>query len=301
MGINKEYLGGVDLFKIILACITLAFHSNLHFGCTYGVLDPFIKLGAVSMTGFFMVSGFSLYYTYEKRNMFDCRQIRSFYLKRLSNIIPGYYFAALIDICFFDKSIPIKEQLLLAPMGMFGIQSLLPVTWGFSHFGGTWFISCIICCYIVFPYVIEMVKKFGIKERVFALVVLAFILIYAPVVSRHFGLVIIYINPFVRMLEFIMGILCGSILSSIKKRNVIKIISSPIVIAMEWVIMIVFVILASKSMTVGYDYFLSSWICMPLFVFIILGMACIKLEFIKKRPHLLAILKGQTVRKPDRA
>ncbi|MGN0999480.1 MAG: hypothetical protein ACI4PO_08005, partial [Faecousia sp.] len=59
---QRQRLVGLDIFRIASALVVMLFHSWCHIGCTYGVLEPFISMGAVFMTGFFLLSGFSLFY-----------------------------------------------------------------------------------------------------------------------------------------------------------------------------------------------------------------------------------------------
>lgn len=147
---NKRLIG-LDLFRITAAAIVLAFHSYIHFGCTYGILNRFIQNGAVMMTGFFMMSGFSLHYVYANRNFGDGVERRRFYVKRMVGIMPGYYFVALLYIVFIGRE-SIIDNIILLPMEAFGLQSIYPGTFIITHNGGTWFISCIIFCYIMFPF-----------------------------------------------------------------------------------------------------------------------------------------------------
>ncbi len=100
-GLSTKRLVGLDLFRIVSASIILAFHSNIHFGCTYGMLNEFIKNGAVMMTGFFMMSGFALYYVYSDKNMNQISVVAQFYIKRLAGIIPSYYFTIIVYHAIF--------------------------------------------------------------------------------------------------------------------------------------------------------------------------------------------------------
>lgn len=66
----KEYnkslnrMGGIDLFRIVSTIVVWMFHSIINNGCSYGIMNPFLSVGAVFMTAFFLISGYSLYYIY---------------------------------------------------------------------------------------------------------------------------------------------------------------------------------------------------------------------------------------------
>lgn len=87
---KTRYLG-IDVFRIALAFLIFVFHSKIHIGCSYGILDNFIGMGAIAMTGFFMMSGWLLN---KHHNQVDTvEDIWQFYRRRAGSILPLYYFA----------------------------------------------------------------------------------------------------------------------------------------------------------------------------------------------------------------
>ena len=49
---------GLDLMRISMALLVFMFHSRCHvLHCSYGFLNLFVDMGAVAMTGFFLLSG----------------------------------------------------------------------------------------------------------------------------------------------------------------------------------------------------------------------------------------------------
>ena len=62
--IGQNRIVGLDFFRVILAVLVFVFHSNMHFGCDYGIFNHFARMGAIAMTGFFMLSGYALTYSY---------------------------------------------------------------------------------------------------------------------------------------------------------------------------------------------------------------------------------------------
>ena len=140
----------------------MLFYSAIHIGCNYGIFQPFILMGAVFMTGFFMLSGYSLYYIYEEKNLLDIKYIINFYKKRLSGIMPVYYVIAILYIIFLGRE-TILQNIIIAPIEILGLQSAFSSLFGYSHNGGTWFISCILLCYVFFPLIQNIVKQMEIK------------------------------------------------------------------------------------------------------------------------------------------
>ena len=58
--LKKRYIG-LDILRVISALAVCMFHTTIHLGCDYGILQGFSRNGAVFMTAFFMLSGFTLF------------------------------------------------------------------------------------------------------------------------------------------------------------------------------------------------------------------------------------------------
>lgn len=71
---------GLDLFRICLVLLIFVFHSQMHFGCHYGIFEGFISMGAIAMTGFYILSGFALCYTYGNKNLEEIGNLKNFYI-----------------------------------------------------------------------------------------------------------------------------------------------------------------------------------------------------------------------------
>lgn len=59
--VNYSRVVGLDLLRISLALLIFLFHSHIHIlKCDYGIMNGFISMGAIAMTGFFLLSGYTL-------------------------------------------------------------------------------------------------------------------------------------------------------------------------------------------------------------------------------------------------
>lgn len=58
--LKKSYVG-LDIVRVVSTIVICMFHTTIHLGCDYGPLQGLSKMGAVFMTAFFMLSGFSLF------------------------------------------------------------------------------------------------------------------------------------------------------------------------------------------------------------------------------------------------
>ena len=91
----KNRLYGLDVLRIFSALFVCAFHTNIHLGAQYGILTNFVKMGAVFMTLFFILSGYSLYISTSGESLFSTERLKIFFKKRFIGIVPMYYIVGL--------------------------------------------------------------------------------------------------------------------------------------------------------------------------------------------------------------
>lgn len=271
-------LGGLDLLRVVSALMIFLFHSSIHIKCNYGLLNPFIKMGACFMTGFFMLSGFIMFYVYAETDITELRHIVGFYKKRVVHILPTYYVVAVLFNIFIGQE-SISRNLLLAPVEALGIQSMFSSLFSISHNGGTWFVSCIIFCYLLFPFLQNCVKQMERKFKAILLIVCEGILLYAPIVVLLWKLASIYTNPFFRILEFLAGILLASLVTEMEKSKILKLIFlNKGAIAIEFSAMIISITFLYEKNIFRDNYMMYSWICMPIFSAMLVALKWEKVE-----------------------
>lgn len=197
---------GLDVLRIFLALLIYMFHSWMHFGCSYSYLNDFISVGAIAMTGFFLLSGYALRLVYGNQDLMEKRNLSKFYLKRLLGIIPLYYFFAILYILLSGKE-SMVDNVLLLPIEALGLQTTFTSLFNVTHNGGTWFISCILLAYLIYPFMQTVCKQFNGKSKVMLLIILACLDIWGSVISHRFHTALTYDNPFYRIVEFACGLL----------------------------------------------------------------------------------------------
>lgn len=205
----RKRLYGLDVFRIILALITFMFHTAIHFNCTYGVLQGFIRNGAVVMSGFFILSGYSLFYVCREHELTKINNIVYFYKKRILGLFPVYYVSAIIYTIFIAPETPL-QKVLLFPIEILGLQSIYDSLFSVGHNGGTWFISCFLICYLTFPLLQIICKQISNRAKLILFLLCCFVLFISPFIIKVFELSSIYSNPFFRLLEFAMGVILAS-------------------------------------------------------------------------------------------
>lgn len=209
-GNNGGRIIGLDAMRISLAILIFMFHSGGHFGCDYSFLNDFVSVGAIAMTGFFVLSGYAMRMVYGERDIHEKNNLLKFYIRRIVSIIPLYYVVSLIYIIFLGEE-SLTDNLLLFPIEALGLQSTFSSLFGVSHNDGTWFISCILLAYLIYPLIQTIVKQIHVSSKIVILFVLVIIETWAVVVSHRFGTARLYDNPFYRILEFGCGIIIADL------------------------------------------------------------------------------------------
>lgn len=258
------------------------FHSHIHvLKCDYGFLNGFVSMGAIAMTGFFLLSGYAINLSSGNKDMTDIKEIKRFYVKRLISILPLYYAGAFFRVItnIIAKGIPaIWEEIILMPIETLGIQSVFSTLFPYSHNGGTWFISCILICYFAFPLLHLLTKHIDDKRRLILIVCLSAILLYGPFVQSYFDLQGIYSNPFFRLLEFTIGILvCQMNMKEDSNCKTIQILRKPAFCILTIVALLVGV---SVAFYIGIpaDFMLYNWVALPCFISLLVSLGHMKFQ-----------------------
>ena len=207
---------GWDLFRVLMVLVVFAFHANMHLGLSFGIFTKFVTAGSLCMSGFFMLSGAVLYYRYGNKGVFD-NGLKGFYLKRFLSILPLYW--AIMVLYFLDNPIN-SEGLKILPIEILGIQALLPVSFFMVHNGGTWFVSCLLICYVVFPLIAKLIEGLG-KTRLITLCILLITFdIYVLMIVYRFGLVELYSTPVSRCIQFAIGCIIAATIKTGKNGSI---------------------------------------------------------------------------------
>lgn len=247
-------------------------------------------MGAVMMTGFFMLSGFCLYIVYEHKSLMNINDMKRFYIKRLIGILPSYYCVGLFYTVLLSSE-SIIQDIVLLPVQLLGLQSVFSTLFSFSHNGGTWFISCIILCYFFFPFILEVIMQTSMKLKITLLVICCSVLLYAPFVAWVFGLNNIYSNPFFRTLEFIVGILFASMTAELQRIKFVTwyLFTYPAVIC-EIIVCVVAISLGIRLQISPSNYMLYSWIVLPIFCMMIPTLSSLSFKTINNSKVVSSVI-----------
>lgn len=261
----KMRMYGLDVLRACLALLVFMFHSRIHMGCSYGWLNLFVNMGAIAMTGFFLLSGFVLYSTSCQLNPTSIVDLAKFYKKRLIAIYPTFLFVSIVAIFWSILSNPsiqhCVKHIVQLPVLLLGISTVFTSLFKFPPNGGFWFVSCLFFCYALFPWFSSLTTKMGKRGCSLICGLSAFVLLYSPLVVKVHGLASIYSNPFFRLLEFLIGVTLArlSICENLDR------VRRQAFIALDIALLVVGVSLLNKFGIATANYMLYSWVALPCF------------------------------------
>lgn len=278
---EKKRLVGLDVFRIVAAAMVFLFHSRNAMNYYYGRIHVFTKMGAIFMTGFFMLSGFALYYSNREKNLMQLSDMKRYYIKRFVGIMPAYYVVALLYAFIIGRE-SFSENLILAPIEILGLQSTVRLMFTLSHNSGTWFISCLVIFYLLYPFVQEVTKQLSLKARLILMALAGFVLYWIAIVIWKFKLPDIYTNPFFRGLEFYIGVLLASMKEELEKIKPLRFFQHWVWYLVELVILIEAVTYAVEADFAVGSFMTYDMICLPIFVMMIFTMSGVSSKILEK-------------------
>ncbi|MBR2402297.1 MAG: acyltransferase [Lachnospiraceae bacterium] len=269
---ERKRLIGLDVFRILSALMVYLFHTFVHMRYYYGALHSFIRMGAVFMTAFFMLSGFSLYISNRQNNLMQLDEMKQFYLKRFMGVMPVYYVVAILYIIFLGKE-SLLDNLVLAPVEVMGLQATLGELFPYSHNTGTWFISCLVIFYLLYPFMQEVLKQLSFRAKMTLILLCYFILAWFAIVVWKLKLEYIYTNPFFRGIEFLSGAVLAAGIEELQKIKFCQWFMKWRIFLAEMLILILVVTAAVElDFAVG-NYMTYDMFCFPIFIIILFTLS----------------------------
>ena len=268
---EKKRLIGLDIFRIVAAFVVYTYHAALLFNCNFGIFKKFANMGALFMSGFFLLSGFVIFSTNKQRNLIKVSELKPFYLKRFVGLMPPYCFITLVYLLFYAEE-TVMERLYLSPIEFLGIQSAFPALSNVLHNGGTWFISCLLFCYMLYPFFQEIVKQLSTKGKIIIIVICSIVLIVYPLVAWKL-MMSLYANPFFRIPEFFIGITLSSLTDDLADKKIPSFFFSLKAFAVEMVLLIVCITLTVDTKHIVRDCTLYNCITLPFLIVMLLSLS----------------------------
>ena len=212
------------------------------------------------MTGFFMLSGYAMILGYGRIEFSTWNDYKTFYLKRFITIYPLYIVSGSIFVLMMIAAgkQTVIDNLLLLPIEVLGIQAIFPGSlFAYAHNSGTWFVSCIIFCYLLYPMILHATKNIKDRTRIISIVCTLGLLVYLPFISSYFNEGGLYTNPFARLIEFVLGVQLAFIKST--NKNFLKSVS--LIVCSLLLIVCTSLFNDMKSLFVAPFFAIIMWLC----------------------------------------
>ncbi len=211
----------------------------------------FLEGGNLSVTFFFIISGFLLAYSYGERIVSGEVTSDKFFLKRIAKVYP-------LHVIGFVLSLP----LIIAPKIYCNTLSLNDLYWGgqnlmllhswvpnnevfLSYNAVSWFLSDIAFFYFLFPLLaIALLKRTTPQRVIISFLVLLFVeaFLILPMPSEY-AQSLVYINPMFRLVDFVLGILLFQVFKLLSSKPALY--RSGIIANMLEVVSVVLIVIVS--------------------------------------------------------
>ncbi len=194
-------------FMVFASHIDFLHDSESKFLCW--IYDSIFKEGYIGVSFFFILSGFILAYNYQDKIFKNQTSNKTFYIARFARIFPLHILTFLISIPLTYK-IFINNKCLWISQALTNIsltQSYIPIKSIYFAFNApSWSISDEMFFYLVFPFLILLIPKIRAFKNSLILSVIAIIPLLTLIIPENYYHQIFYINPFTRVVDFILGI-----------------------------------------------------------------------------------------------
>ena len=187
------------------------------------------KLGAWSVSVFFILSGFVMYYSYENKTLscsikdnvlFAIKKVRCLYPLHLLMLIAALVFMVTGFFLYSNRSAEvIFSDILQICLNIMLLQSFVPrEEFYFSLNSVSWYLSVSLFLYFSFPFIMSKVKACKSPKAALIKIGILYVLLFvlsgmSQVIgfSKGFQTWLTYINPLFRVFDFVIGIYLGFI------------------------------------------------------------------------------------------
>lgn len=218
---NAQRLLSMDVMKVLTFLLIIFYHYFMNLD-VHDLFPPVvysndnIHIATFAVALFFLLSGFGLMLS-SRRKWEGCRV---YYKKRIFRILLPFYIVWFFCFIYqffkmrgwpFDDEIPLWK-FIYTVLGvdefacMHGIEN-------FSMGIGEWFLGCLICMYVLFPVLRQVLERW--KHGAFAVIsVLWLVLVF----WNPFGDLLPHLNFWYKLYEFILGMYLGMIYQQMDRR-----------------------------------------------------------------------------------
>ena len=198
-------------FMVFLSHITTFFNVSETKSLKWLSFNIF-REGYLGVSFFFILSGFILSYTYHNKLTTKLVSSKEFIINRITRIYPLHFLTLIVSLPLVLVSISSGLDFIIKSINFFIngtlIQSFVPVKSVYFGFNSpSWSISTEMFFYLLTPLLFNFLYKINnIKSIIIVLCISFFILIGINFTPEKYHHSIFYINPLIRIFDFIIGI-----------------------------------------------------------------------------------------------
>lgn len=190
--------------------------NNKFFG---RLIETILSEGYLGVSFFFILSGFILSLNYQTKILSNQTCFTEFWIARLARIYPLHLFTLLISLPLSGIFTINAHWVATFFANLFLLQSFIPIqSIYFSFNAPSWSISDELFFYMLFPYLALFFFKFR-RAPLLSLVFLSLIPIGILIAPSNLEHPLFYINPLIRLADFILGILLFRLYSKLRNLN----------------------------------------------------------------------------------
>lgn len=176
--------------------------------------------GTMAVTFFFVLGGFAMTLGYKDKIMKEEFNYKQYLTRRCIKFYPLHWMCLVATIPFFVLSFGQKDIPILIINAAL-LQSWIPVYDVYFSFNAvSWYLSDTMFFAVVFPYVFKRIVTSSPKGKGLILVMMAIVYIVVAVFipeEKHHA--ILYISPYMRLMDFVFGILLALVYLKLKEQH----------------------------------------------------------------------------------
>ena len=167
--------------------------------------------GTLGVAFFFVLSGFSMTLGYHDRIVEPFFNYKLYLTRRCIKFYPMHWIALIANIPYVLMGTLHWSLIPLFFLNAALLQTLVPIKEGyFSYNAVSWFLADILFFTMVFPSVYRFIIETNTKNRLLiALAIAGLYMLLVLFVPEKYHHAILYISPFIRIIDFVFGICLG--------------------------------------------------------------------------------------------
>ena len=205
---KTNYISAIAGLKVVSMLLMFWWHSDLE--------KPSVDLGARACEFFFLAAGFLSFYSH-REHVSTCtiHSIYNYAGRKISAIWPIHFITFLLTLTYIKPNVWLsKNGLLTAALNLTMTHAYINDPTVYHSFNGvSWFCSAIMLCYIIAPFMGQILYSLRKELPLFlgAFLIRFFVEWLQTARPNTYWSINVHVYPPVRVLEFVMGMACAAL------------------------------------------------------------------------------------------